>query len=65
MELQPIAVGSKVVDLIQTSFQDYLHCFFLKDMALKLIEILMGKCGKSTDLNCIIKKKREKILVAG
>ncbi len=42
MKLQLIAVGSKMVDWIQTGFQDYLHRF-PKDMAFELIEIPVGK----------------------
>lgn len=59
MKLQLIAVGSKMVNWIQTGFQDYLHRF-PKDMAFEFIEIPAGKRGKNADLKRIIEKDRER-----
>ena len=63
MKLQLIAVGSKMVDWIQTGFQDYLQRF-PKDMPFELIEIPAGKRGKNADLKRIIEKEGEQMLAA-
>lgn len=63
MKLQLIAVGSKMVDWIQTGFQDYLHRF-PKDMPFELIEIPAGKRGKNADIKRIIEREGEQMLAA-
>ncbi|HAK34073.1 MAG TPA: 23S rRNA (pseudouridine(1915)-N(3))-methyltransferase RlmH [Pantoea sp.] len=63
MQLQLVAVGTKMPDWVQTGFTEYLRRF-PKDMPLELVEVSAGKRGKNADIKRILEKEGEAMLAA-
>ena len=63
MNIQLVAVGTKMPAWVQTGFVEYQRRF-PKDFSLELTEITAGKRGKNADIKRILQQEGEKTLAA-
>lgn len=63
MNLQLVAVGTKMPTWVQNGFVEYQRRF-VKDFSLELTEINAGKRGKNADIKRILQQEGEKTLAA-
>ena len=63
MQLQLVAVGTKMPAWVQSGFNEYQRRF-PKDFSLVLTEIAAGKRGKNADIKRILQQEGEKTLAA-
>lgn len=63
MNLQLVAVGTKMPSWVQSGFNEYQRRF-PKDFSLGLTEISAGKRGKNADIKRILQQEGEKTLAA-
>lgn len=63
MNIQLVAVGTKMPSWVQSGFVEYQRRF-PKDFSLELTEITAGKRGKNADIKRILQQEGEKTLAA-